>query len=198
MKYKITITGSGGDFGCGSISEEQYDFWSDESNQQYLADALQESLDEDLLEVPAEAQFSEHYSQYGDVGSVTGIYEDDFHILVTDPKGTTIFSGTFSDLYALHEDSEDINTDDSGELYVPFTAAEEGFYIYWEDFRSGTYIETEIETAHFDPLKLKFEFWDLNGGTPLYSKVFYEDLELDTDGGSMDQTYLQCSVHHNG
>ena len=40
MKYSIVISGSGGDFGCGSITDEQYEFWSDSDNEGYLSDAL--------------------------------------------------------------------------------------------------------------------------------------------------------------
>ena len=40
MKYQIEVWGSGGNFGIGTISQEQYDFWTDDDNNEFLSAEL--------------------------------------------------------------------------------------------------------------------------------------------------------------
>ena len=93
MKYKITISGNGGAFGCGEITEEQYDYWTDPKNEEYLSDALQQTLDEDEMEIPVEARFEDHYDSYDDIGSTYGLFEDATNIRIETESGEVLYDG---------------------------------------------------------------------------------------------------------
>lgn len=190
MKYSIVISGSGGDFGCGSITDEQYEFWSDPDNEEYLSAALQQHLDEDVA-VPEGAEFDGYYDQYDDVGHVFGLYEDSISIEIKEESGAIFFSGTYEEYLAKYKDPEDCledwPVDNSDELYAPFTEANTGAFVFWKLWQKGVFIDQIIEVEQFDPRKLTVDFCDVEGNAVISSFAY--------DGKSLEINYSGMSAN---
>ena len=95
MSITITVSGSGGAFGVGSISEDQYEYWID--REEDVVSAFQQDLDQS--DVPENAQIDNHYDSYDDIGSVYGLYEDDVMIKITDSSDNVLFEGGYEDYF---------------------------------------------------------------------------------------------------
>jgi len=198
MKYKITISGSGGAFGCGEITEEQYDYWTNPENEEYLVDALQQDIDQDELGVPEEAKFNDYYDSYTSVGSEYGLFENSTNIRIETETAEVLYDGSLQE-YDKHFDLNifDEYIQSIGELYVPFMASEPGVFLFWEDYQRGVLIRAEFEAASFEPSKLVFFECDLNGGNPLVTGVQYDGVDLELDLSGMDSKSIEFSLHDN-
>jgi len=196
MKYSIVISGSGGDFGCGSITDEQYEFWSDLDNEEYLSEALQQNLDDELI-VPDSAALG-HYDQYDDIGHVFGLYEDSIDIAIKDEKGKVFFAGSYG--YFLdkfkEDDFEDWPIVEGGELYAPFTDQNTGAFVFWRVLQSGAFIDKTIEVPEFDPRKLTVDFWDVEGNAVI-SNFVYDGDPLEVNYSGMDANGFEVELSWN-
>ncbi len=194
MSITITISGNGGAFGVGNISEEQYSYWI--NNEENMLDAFLQNLDQS--DIPADARIEEHYDAFNDIGSVYGLYEDSMQIQINDANEKTIFKGTrreYFDFFNL-----DIFDDDSGEhteLYVPFMEDDWGYFVYWRNYQKGTFIDCVISEKVFDPKKLSFSSCDLNAEETLITEITYDGKVLDIDPSGMRSTSVECSLHFN-
>jgi hypothetical protein len=199
MKYSIVISGRGGDFGCGSITAEQYDFWSDPDNEEYLSDALRQNLDEDLV-VPEGAELDGYYDQYDDVGHVFGLYEDSISIEIKDASGKEFFAGSYGEYLTKYKDPEDYFEDwpiaGGDELYAPFTANNPGAFVFWKVLQKGCFIKTTIESEHFDPRKLMIDSWDVEGST-VVTRFTYDEVELEVNYSGMDAYSFEAELSWN-
>jgi len=194
MAITITITGNGGAFGVGNISEEQYNYWI--LNEEKLLEAFQQSLDQS--DIPTDAQIEEHYDAFDDIGSVYGLYKDSMQIQISDASKKIIFKGTHSEYFDFFD--LDIFDDDSGEhteLYVPFMEDDWGYFVYWRNYQKGTFINCVISKEVFDPKKLSFSSCDLNGEETLITDLTYAGKALDIDPSGMKSTSVECSLHFN-
>lgn len=199
MKYSIVISGRGGDFGCGSITSEQYDFWSDSDNEEYLLDALQQNLDGDI-DIPAEASFDGYYDQYDDVGHVFGLYEDSISIQIKDERGEIFFAGSYGEYLTKYKDPEDYFEDwpiaGGDELYAPFTANNPGNFVFWKLLQKGSFIKTTIESEKFEPRKLMVDCWDVEGSTVI-TNFSYNEVELEVNYSGMDAYSFEAELSRN-
>lgn len=194
MAITITISGNGGAFGVGNISEEQYNYWI--LHEDKLLEAFQQSLDQS--DIPADAQIEEHYDAFDDIGSVYGLYEDSMEIQISDATEKIIFKGSYSEYFDFFD--LDIFDDDSGEhteLYVPFMEDDWGYFVYWRNYQKGTFINYVISEEAFDPRKLSFSSCDLNGEETLITDITYDGKALDIDPSGMRSTSVECSLHFN-
>lgn len=194
MTITINISGNGGAFGVGNISEEQYDYWI--LHEEKLLEAFHQNLDQS--NIPSDAQIQEHYDAFDDIGSVYGLYEDSVQIQITDANEKVIFKGTYGEYFDFF--NLDIFDDDSGEhteLYVPFMEDDWGYFVYWRNYQKGTFINCIISEQVFDPKKLSFSSCDLNGNETLITEVTYDGKALDIDPSGMVSTSVECSLHFN-
>lgn len=195
MPITITITGNGGAFGIGNISEEQYSYWI--NNEENMLEAFQQSLDQS--DIPSDAQIEDYYDSFDDIGSVLGLYENSLHIQITDAKNNLIFNGNYGDFYdhchSIDPDHE--LTTDHTELYVPFMEDEWGYFVYWRNYQKGVFINCVISEDNFDPKKLTFSSCDLNGEETLITSAAYNGMDLDIDLSGMESTSVECSLYEN-
>lgn len=198
MKYSIVISGRGGDFGCGSITDEQYEFWSDSDNEESLSEALQQDLDDELV-IPDGASLG-YYDQYDDIGHVFGLYEDSIDIAIKDEKGKVFFAGSYGDFLDKFKDPDDCTEDwpisEGHELYAPFTEKNTGAFVFWRVLQSGTFIDKTIEVQEFDPRKLTVEFWDVEGNAVI-SDFAYDGEPLEVNYSGMDANGFEAELSWN-
>ena len=195
MSITITITGNGGAFGVGNISDEQYNYWI--LHEEKLLEAFQQNLDQS--DIPEDAQIEDYYDAFEDVGATYGLYEDSLHIKITNNQNQTIFDGNYSeyyDFYDLGNFADDV-TGEHTELYVPFMEDDWGYFVYWRNYQKGTFINCTISEKVFDPKKLSFSSCDLNGEKLLITALTYDGIPLDIDLSGMKSISVECSLHFN-
>jgi hypothetical protein len=188
MKYQIKVWGSGGRYGIGSISQEQYDFWIDSDNHEYLADEARQQLD-DEIDVPEEARFEDHYSEYVDVGVCSGPDRDFAMLSVTDEDGNEIYKGEYGEF-------KDIYESDSEYLEINLSDREGGQFLFWINAERGTFYTATIETDTFNPEQLSFKETDIYGEAVLLTNILYANEELELESGnpnSMEEQFILLS-----
>ncbi len=195
MSITITISGNGGAFGVGNISEEQYSYWI--NNEENMLDAFQQNLDQS--DIPEDAQIEDYYDAFNDVESVYGLYEDELEIQITDAKNNLIFRGSYSDFYDYCNtvDSDHELITEHTELYVPFMEDDWGYFLYWRNYQKGIFINCVVSDDDFDPKKITFSSCDLNGQATLITEAMYDSAPLDIDLSGMTSLSVECSLHFN-
>jgi len=190
MKYTIEIFSRGMDVGIGSITKEQYEYWSDRVED--LGDALTQNYDYEENETPVECQFDEYYNEYSNVLYAWGPDMDYHEIKITDENGTEVYKGTAYDL--IHEHDEDYESMYEGEEYF-MSVQKNGYYVRWCEGGKGCYFESEFETDQFDPKKLKFFNSETDYGDIL-SSVYYDGEGLENFAGDYDMKSFEVTLHN--
>jgi len=195
MSFTITVSGQGGAFGVGSITEEQHEYWSE--HEADLQDAFTQNLDQS--DVPEDAQIEQYYDAFDDIGSEYGLDEESVMIKIVDDSNQVIFDGSYSDYVDLYSDTvtDDEMMDEHSELYVPFTDDQPGYFVFWSDKQSGIMIDCLITDTQFDPKKLAFSSCDLNGEIELITALSYDGDPLDIDLSGMSSDSIECTLHEN-
>jgi hypothetical protein len=203
-EYTIRIWGRTREIGVGKISKEQYEYWSDEDNEDNLSDALNENFDYDDADTPEEARFEHPYYEYQDVVSFWGFDTDDTHMTITNSDGEEIYEGDLSSfIQEAHGDADTYweSSEEVGELYPEYF--EKGYHVFWTQGGKGSCIQTTIDTGEeeFDPRKLKYTHWDVQGYS-VTNRLVYDGSELDDEGMDSDKDnwrgqWSEFSVHHN-
>jgi len=203
-QYTIRIWGRTREIGVGKISKEQYEYWSDEDHEDDLSDAMNESYDYDENETPEKARFDSAYYEYQDVHSFWGFDEDDTHMTITDENGEEIYEGTLDGFVKeAHGDNDSYweATEEVEELYPHYLG--KGYFVMWTQGGKGSCIQTTIDTngEEFDPRKLKYTTWDIEGNT-IVNRLSYDGSELDDDGMDSEHDnwrgqWSQFDVYHN-
>lgn len=187
MKYKITISGSGGRFGVGGLTSEQTSFWSMPWYQEdHLENVLEgKSSINDLLDdgaqITPEAMITKKYYELNDCGQVDGVYEATTTITVVDEDLKEIFKGSLGSYCKTYENNLPENVEfinESDELYVGLLPTQFEGYLFWKEIKNGAYVEAEVDTDLFDPCKLSYSFCDLNGEQTLVNKFKYDGKDL--------------------
>jgi hypothetical protein len=203
-EYTIRIWGRTREIGVGKISKEQYEYWSDEDHNDDLSDAMNESYDYDENETPEKARFDSAYYEYQDVHSFWGFDEDDTHMTITDENGEEIYEGTLDGFIGEAHGDNDSRweaTEEVEELYPEYLG--KGYFVMWTQGGKGSCIQTTIDTGseEFDPRKLKYTTWDVQGST-IVNRLSYDGSELDDDGMDSEHDnwrgqWSQFDVYHN-
>jgi hypothetical protein len=192
MKYTIEIWSRGVDVGIGTITKEQYDYWSERESYD-LDEALNNNFDYESEETPSEAILDkEYYNEYSDVLYAWGPDMDHHEMVIKDENGTEVYKGDAYDL--IHEYDEDYESMYEGEEYF-MNVQKPGYYVQWCQGGKGIYFEGEFEADEFDPKKLKFFNSETNYGDVL-SKVYYDGEELDNNAGDYDIKSFEASLEH--
>jgi len=202
--YTIRIWGRTREIGVGTISKEQYEHWSDSDHEPDLSDALNGSYDYEENETPENARFVHEYYEYQDVKSFWGFDEDDTHMTITNSENEEIYSGTLEDfIYEAHGNdfSRWDATEEEEELYPEHL--DKGYFVMWTQGGKGSCIQTSIDTEgeEFDPRKLGYKTWDIQGSSVVH-RLMYDGYELEDEGMDSDKDnwrgqWSEFSVHHN-
>ena len=201
-EYTIRIWGRTREIGVGKISKQQYEHWSHEDHNADLSDAMNESYDYDENNTPKKAQFDSAYYEYQDIHSFWGFDEDDTHMTITDKSGEEIYDGTLDGFISEAHGDNDSRwdaTEEVEELYPHYLG--KGYFVVWTQGGKGSCIQTTIDTEgeEFDPRKLKYTTWDIEGSSCV-NRLKYDDAELDDEGMDNDNwrgQWSQFDVYHN-
>lgn len=175
MKYRIEISGQGGEVVIGTVKREIYDYFeeNDIDIEEYASDWDNEQ------DVPEEFQPFEPGSWYDcdNLAHECGPAVDDCYISVLDANDTVIYDaltfGAFTDLGAEH---------DAGTEVYPTETLEDGdVYFIGQSFEKGLFQVYEVETETFDPSKLVFFTTDCDGWE-IVTRVTYNGVEVDDLG----------------
>lgn len=204
-EYTIRIWGRTREIGVGKISKQQYEHWSHEDHNDDLSDAMNESYDYDENDTPKKARFDGAYYEYQDVHSFWGFDEDDTHMTITDESGEEIYDGTLDGFISEAHGDNDSRwdaTEEVEELYPPHYLGK-GYFVVWTQGGKGSCIQTTIDTEgkEFDPRKLKYTTWDIEGSSCV-NRLKYDDVELDDYGMDSEHDnwrgqWSQFDVYHN-
>ena len=201
-EYTIRIWGRTREIGVGKISKQQYEHWSHEDHNDDLSDAMNESYDYDENDTPKKARFDSAYYEYQDVHSFWGFDEDDTHMTITDESGEEIYDGTLDGFISEAHGDNDSRwdaTEEVEELYPHYLG--KGYFVVWTQGGKGSCIQTTIDTngEEFDPRKLKYTTWDVEGNT-VVNRLSYDGGELDDEGMDNDNwrgQWSEFNVYHN-
>ena len=203
-QYTIRIWGRTREIGVGKITKQQYEYWSHEDHNDDLSDAMNESYDYDENNTPKKARFDSAYYEYQDVHSFWGFDEDDTHMTITDESGEEIYDGTLDGFISEAHGDNDSRwdaTEEVEELYPHYLG--KGYFVVWTQGGKGSCIQTTIDTEgeEFDPRKLKYTTWDIEGSS-CFNRLKYDDVELDDYGMDSEHDnwrgqWSQFDVYHN-
>ena len=185
MKYRIELSGRGGEIVIGKVKREVYDYFDENEVdiEEYASDWDNEQ------DVPEEFQPFEPGSWYDcdDLAHNCGPSVDDCYISVLGEDDVVLYDsltlGAFEDLGAEQKQEEEVypNEDlDEGEVYF-----------YGQSHEKGHFLTFEVEAESFDPSKLVFttcdyDGWELVTGASYDGKALDDLGELATTGKSSD------------
>jgi predicted RNA-binding Zn-ribbon protein involved in translation (DUF1610 family) len=184
-EYTIRVWGRTREIGVGTITKEQYDYWSDEDHEDDLSDAMNENFDYDEAETPEEARFDMPYYEYQDVESLWGFDEDDTVMTITNSDGEEIYRGDVeSFIIEAHgeNDSRWDATEEVKEMYPQYLG--KGTFVVWTQGGKGSCVQTTIvieEGQEFDPRKFGYKTYDVDGSS-IINTLVYDGVELDDEG----------------
>lgn len=194
MKYRIEISGRGGEIVIGKVKREFYDFVeeNDIDIDEYAWNW--DFFEENEVEIPEEIQPFEAGNWYDcdNLAHECGPALEDCYITVTDENGTVIYDVLTAD--AFFDLGADMQQD--GEVYPQETLEDGEVYFIGQSVEKGLFLVYEVEAESFDPAKLVLNVndcdgWELVTGLS-YDGVALDDLgELSTSGkGSEFQLIL--------
>jgi hypothetical protein len=203
-EYTIRIWGRTREIGVGKISKQQYEHWSHEDHNDDLSDAMNESYDYDENNTPKKARFDGAYYEYQDVHSFWGFDEGDTHMTITNESGEEIYEGTLDGFVKeAHGDNDSYweASEEVEELYPHYLG--KGYFVVWTQGGKGSCIQTTIDTdgEEFDPRKLKYTTWDIEGSACV-NRLSYDGDELDDYGMDSEHDnwrgqWSQFDIYHN-
>lgn len=189
MKYRIELSGRGGEVVLGNVKKEFYDF-VEENNidfEEYASDWG--FFDEYDIDIPEDIRPFEPGDWYegDDIAHGCGPAIDDCYVSVLDGNDNIIYDaltfGAFADLGA--------ECDSGTEIYPTETLDDGDVYYIGQSFEKGLFLVYEIEADSFDPAKLTFittdyDGWEIVTGAQ-YDSVDLDDLgELSTVGKGIE------------
>lgn len=178
--YNISMWGYGGEIVMGTIDRKIFDYFKHRrisvSNYAWDYDAVED------LNIPEEMQPFSPGSWYecDNLAHSNGVSRDAGTIEITDENDETVLQRSLEDI-----DGTDIGLCCDNEAWIGMVEPGEVVFIGRSN-EKGTFFEGQIElTAPFDPEKLVL-YYDEIDGEEFVSNVYYDDDEIDNNGGSTD------------
>ena len=210
--YRIMLNGYGGEHVYGTLTQEQYDFWKpiveehgDSDLCNYALNAEEGDFDfENIDEVPPEADFlmsagsdgnewrSSWFEMPTEFEHVNNVSIDSAYITIDEVSGDDYSAEHIRDIVEGEDLNEWVNkvdedSDNEVEILQPQDDAypEKGTHIIQMlSMEKGTFFEGIVETiGDFDAKKLKIHMYELPNGEDTVSAVYYNDAEIDNQGG---------------
>lgn len=192
-----SITVIGGGYGVeisvGSITKEQYEYWSNDEIEKPCT-VEQYAFSPEDYEVPDNIAFPDHITSWYDNDDIInwwGQNEDSWFIIEIDGESIVDYKdlSEISKEFATDEDEEDVIYE-SIKNYVPEkdifeTTLESGYYIVSTQVEKGEFFSGSLEfdeDVEFDIKKLKFSFIEIMDECLLYS-VEYDGEEIENGNG---------------
>lgn len=193
MKYKIEIYSRGIDVGIGTITKEQYEYWSERPTGD-LDDVLNDNFDYDENETPEEAKMDRnYYNEYEDVFFGFGPDFSYNEMIIKDEDGNIIYMGDLSGYIESYDPEYEIDLTDGGERDYYSQWLDPGYYVQWCQGGKGLYFDGEFETEKFDPLKIKFLRGETDYGEILIG-IKYNDEEIENCAGDYDIKSFEAEI----
>lgn len=195
MKYKIEISGRGGEIAIGSVKREFYDAILDKD-----IDFDEYAWNNDFFEENEEVEISEEIRPFepgewfecDNIAHHSGPALDDSYVTILDESGEVVHDAlTIDQFLDLGSDTVEVE-----EIYPQETLEDGEVYFIGQSFEKGHFLTFECEDESFDPKKLVFNLADCDGWSLVvgasYEGEILDDLgELSTTGkGSEFQLIL--------
>jgi hypothetical protein len=193
--YTIEITSRGLDVGIGKITQEQYEYWSDEDREYDLGEALQSNFDYEENGTPEECKLYDYYNEYEDVLFTFGADFEYHNMTIKDDKGNIVYTGDISDLASEHDPEYELEMIDGGDRDYYMSVMEPGYYLEWCNGGKGVYFDGDFEAEEFDPKKLKFKRVETDFGEVL-GGISYDGDHIDNNAGDYDIKSFEARVHY--
>jgi hypothetical protein len=195
MKYRIEISGRGGEVAIGTVNREFYDLFENNDDVEFDDYAWNwDFFEENEMEISEDIRPFEpgEWHEGDNLAHHTGSSLEDCYITVLDESGTVIYdaltAGQFFELGA--------DTEQTEEIFPQETLDEGDVYFIGQSFEKGHFLTVECEDDVFDPKKLvintgDYDGWELVTGLT-YAGEELEDLgDMSTSGkGSEFQLIL--------
>lgn len=180
--YKISMWGYGGETVMGTVDRKIYDYFK--KRRLDLSDFAWDSDYADEHEIPEDMWPFPPGSWYecDDMGHSSGVSRSAGTIQIEDEKGEVIYEHSIEDLSGLDGEPEFCCND---EVWIDSKPAGTVVFIGRSN-EKGTFFEGEIELrAPFNIEKLQLGYDEIDG-EEIINSVYYEDDEIDNNGGSTD------------
>jgi hypothetical protein len=178
--YKLEIYGYGGEIVMGKISQQAYEYWTD--NEDDLSEFAC-AWDESDFEIPEEAKIftAGEWHDCDDILHENGVEMSGLcSVTVYDENDNEVWTHNLepSDL-----DEDGIDAEETEETYVDNLANGTCIFI-GQSTEKGCFADVEIAlTQPFDPSKLKFNYHDVDGWC-ICTSIEYNGADLENDGYS--------------
>jgi hypothetical protein len=220
---KIDISGYGGEFVLGSITEEQHEYWTalgNEELEKYCWDAF-DYVEENRIPEDMDFLDGEGWHECDNIEHCYGCDLDNAWIEIELPNGKTLSYDTAYAIRDNYEEAEDKAFDDIGKDYCLedemiresqeiYTnegnnyCYDKGHYFTAYSSEKGGFIDSELELPEgheFDERRLVFNTIDLDGNDFLNSISYImpddkpdEPTELDSMGGDTTGKGWECNL----
>lgn len=186
MKYRIELSGRGGEAVIGKVKREFYDLFEGEDSELDLEDYVwnfdyfEENEDADIPE-DIRPFYPGEWSECDDVAHEFGVSIDSLYLTLTQGDDVildNVETDALNEMGVTFESNEEFFTDellDEGETFITVQTYEKGFFFSYE-----------FEAESFDPNKLTFYVSDVNGWE-LVTSASYDNQELE-DLGELSTT----------
>lgn len=179
MKYRIELSGRGGEVVLGTVKREFYDIV--EENEVDVEDYATnyDFFEDNEVEIDEEIRPFEPGDWYecDNLSHNCGPSVDDCYVTVLDENDTVLYDAltlsAFFDMGAEQDGGE--------EIYPQETLNNGDVYFIGQSFEKGLFLVYEVEAESFDPAKLTFESVD-NDGWEIVTGVSYDGNSLDDLG----------------
>jgi|694.fasta_scaffold30275_9 hypothetical protein len=186
-KYKVEVSGRGGEIVIGKVDRDAYDYLED--NDIDINDFIDDEDNE--LEVPEEYRFIEEGNWYDldDIAHENGATIDDLsEIFVYDEKGKEVWRHSL-DITSLEDD--EIGIEEIEECYITDKLEDGEVAFIGQSVEKGLFFGGEFTIKdEFDPTKIKIEYSDIEGWSLLssiqYDGEYIDTVEYDTTGKGIE------------
>ena len=196
--FRLLFSRYGGEVAMGTISKEQFEYWSDKDGfEEYMAGVDFDS-DDANKEIPARARFNNPFYDYNDICHLSGPEWADsqtLYIEEIDKDGKPMQDGNggyvkdiqydFGDLESMGAEIECSETHNSGSK-----SCDNHYYVFGQYFNKGGWHTPDIIKTGPDGIeidKLKISYVDADG-FKVFNEVMYDNepyyLEEDSTGKS--------------
>jgi len=147
------------------------------------------------IKVPDEAKINQQFYEICDEWGISGIFEDDLHIVVEDENWDRVVECSLNDFINENDPDDELGliSFDEKQYYIPRSKSKE-YYLFWQNLQNDTFWEMDIDLKAFDPKKLKFVIAPIEDQGDVVIKVCYDQTEIDTAEYELSP-YVTATVH---
>lgn len=201
-EYTIKIWGRTLEYGVAEIKQEQYEYWSDDDNEDDLSEALNGGYDYEDHDADESLVGLREYYDYKTKLDYYGYEVEGCKFVIENSDGEVIFDGDYEGLleFANGDDWYD-KSEETGELYAENAGG--GYWMWYKQGGKGACLETSINTGS-EPLDLKkfsLKTTDVDGtshfNTVTYAGVDNDDYGMNDEDNNWRGQWSDFGVVHN-